>query len=190
VKNSALFGVAVSGSIFMTLITLFLTGRAAFEAAAALLVFAAAKFFLSPNIRRQEFKRTTQDTNPGASYNHGAAMHALLVSTYIIAASIGSSFFVVGAEKAGSFIALACGVCIASLCFSDEKSLFASALFSNKKLLGWAFGAFWAFALIGYLLLETGAAYPFLALAAAIGVFPFSEIVKLVFRAEKREKES
>ena len=192
VKNGTLFGIAVAASIFMTLITLFLTGRAVFESAAALLVFAAAKFFLSPGIRRQEFKRSAIDgVNPygGAGYHHRASMHALLISAYITAASIGSSYFVVGAEKAGSFIALSCGVCIAALCFADENSLFASALFSNKKLLGWAVGAFWAFALIGYLLLETGAAYPFLALAAAIGVFPFSEIVKFLFRMEKKDSE-
>lgn len=188
IKNGALFGVAVAGTVFATLITMFLAGRTGFEPAAALLVFVAAKFLLIPKMQRQEFKGIAE--SPGAKYSRGAAMHALLISIYITAASISCSFLGVGVEKAGSFIALACGVCVAALCFADEESVFSSAFFANKKLLGWAFGAFCAFALIGYLLLETGAAYPFSALGAAVGVLPFSEIAKLVFRAEKRGKES
>ncbi len=185
VKNGALFSVTVAGAVFATLVTIFLAGRTAFEAAAALLIFAAAKFFLVPNIRKQEFKETAG--NPGPKYNHASATHALLISIYIAVASIGFSFINTGAEKAGSFIALACGTCVAALCLADEKTLFKSSLFANKGLLAWVFGSFWVFALIGYLLLETGAAYPFWALVAAVGVLPFSEIVKAIFR-QKEEK--
>lgn len=195
-KNSALFGAVAACSIFAALVILFLAGRMSFPAAAALLIFSAVKFLLTPGIRRQQFKTHKNHGanlpggsgyNSGAGYGRGAGMHALLVSIYLVAASVGCSSLGVGAEKAGSFIALACGVCVAALCFADEKSLFASALFSNKKLLGRAVGAFWAFALIGWLMLEPGAVYPFWALAAAAGAFPFSEMVKLLFKTEKRD---
>ncbi len=185
VKNSALFGTAAAGAIFSTLIIIFLSGRAAFEQAAALLVFAAVKFLLIPKIQRQEFKGVL--VSPGAKYNRRTAMHALLVSIYLTGASIGCSFLGAGSERAGSFIALACGTCIAGLCFCDEKTLLGSAIFSNRGLLISVTGTFWAFALFGYLLLEPGAPYPFLALAAAVCVLPFSEITKWILKRKKDE---
>jgi len=207
-KNSVLFGVMSTGAIFVSLITLFLAGRTAFDAAAALLIFAAVKFFFIPDIRRQDFQRNNKSgntivnplggggenpgagNNPGAGYSRSAGMHALFVSIYIIASSIGCSFLGIGTEKTGSFIALACGICIAALCFSDERTLFKSSILSNKWLIARVGMAFLAYALIGLLLLETGAAYPFAGLVAAVGVFPFSEIVKLVFKVEKRDNEA
>jgi len=205
VKNSVLFGIMSTGAIFVSLITLFLSGRTTFHAASALLIFAAVKFFFIPYIRRQDFQKNNKSEksivnriggeadNPSAGDNHGAGysrsagMHSLLVSIYIIASSIGCSFLGIGTEKTGSYIALACGICIAALCFSDERTLFKSSILSNKWLITSVVVAFWAYALIGFLLLETGAAYPFTGLVAAVGVFPFSEIVKLVFKIEKRD---